>query len=98
MFTRLNAHLSTETTYKEDRYFVAQVLVDDNPDTSYLDQKEFSARRKAYKRGDFYYCGVVVREFDDDDQEVGRASLWGIESDSGSYFAEVANELVTELL
>lgn len=41
------------------------------------------------------WCGVVVTA-ERAGVELGRASLWGIESDAGAYLVEVANELAAE--
>lgn len=43
------------------------------------------------------WCGVVVTA-SRAGVELGRASLWGIESDAGSYLVETANELAGEAL
>lgn len=41
------------------------------------------------------WCGVVVTA-ERAGVELGRASLWGIESNAGAYLVEVANELAAE--
>lgn len=44
------------------------------------------------------WVGVIVHELDGEGEETGRtASLWGIESDAGSYLDEVAFELAGEV-
>lgn len=43
------------------------------------------------------WCGVVVTA-SRAGVELGTASLWGIESDTGAYLVEVANELAAEAL
>lgn len=83
--------------------FVACIEHDPDADTSYLEQPFQRKRWRAYKHGDFSFCGVVVNVYalaDIDEQEsCGQASLWGIESDSGeAYFVQVAHELAGELL
>lgn len=83
--------------------FVAVIKDDSDADTSYLEQPHNRKRLRAYKRGDFSFCGVMVRAFalpDVDEKEVvGADSLWDIESDSGErYFTEVAHELAGEIL
>lgn len=98
MFTRLSPNLATESATIDGVYYIARVVEDDNPDTSYLDQEGWERRKRAYKRDDFAFCGVIVTAYDDDDRETGSASLWGIESDSGrEYFCQVANELIEEV-
>lgn len=59
--------------------------VDPEPDSSYLEQEDFSSRKKAYRRGDFHYVGVraeaevLVLETV---QVLTSPGTWGIESDS----------------
>lgn len=97
-FSRLSINLTTETATVDGIYLVARIVDDSDPDTSYLDQDDFSDRLTQYERGDFDYRGVVVAAYDEDDNEITAASLWGIESDSGAeYFREVANELAAEV-
>jgi len=80
---------------------VAVVYVDQDADTSYLDQDDFDDRRDAYQRGDFYFVGVRVEAevvINGTTQTLVSPGLWGIESDSGdAYFLEVANEEYDEL-
>lgn len=70
-----------------------EIVPDENPDTSYLDQDEFTERRDAYWRGDFGFVGVrAVAELTiaGTVQTIVSPGLWGIESDSDeSYFDEV---------
>lgn len=96
--------VAVETTAEHCTFwYEARIVRDDNPDTSYLDQTDqadgidFSARKRQYKRGKFYFCGVIVKQYQEE-EEVRSCSLWGIESDSGAdYFRNVANELIAEL-
>lgn len=44
------------------------------------------------------YVGVVVTATDSDGCEIDSHSCWGIESDSGDYLLETANELLRDLL
>lgn len=90
-------------------YTVKRVL-DETPDLSYLDPdatpeyaEENQARLDAYNRGDWCMVGVCVdiqiqtRKNWVDPPVVGRASLWGIESDSDDTdFAEVESDLIRE--
>lgn len=58
-------------------------------------------RLRAFLNSDWCYVGVIVYFADDDGQPLkseGNQSLWGIESDSEDYHAEVAEELAAELL
>lgn len=80
--------------------FRREVLPDEFPDWSYLEQDGFADRLKAYRRGDFHYLGVraaVTVPIPMDGHyilhEVRSPGLWGIESDSGDdYLAEVFGE------
>lgn len=73
-----------ERSYRGERYF--------NPATENgeLDYK----RMLAYAHGEWTMIGIIVKVFREG-IELGSASLWGIESDSG---ADYFNELVTEEL
>jgi hypothetical protein len=81
---------------------VATIEYDDNADTSYLDYEWNAERKAAYMRHEYDYCGIVARvllDVDGRDVEIGGASLWGIESDSGEeYLEEQARELATEAI
>jgi hypothetical protein len=72
------------------------VMPDQDPDTSYLDQKDFEDRKAAYERGDFTFVGIQARAevvIAGVIQEIASGGLWGIESDSGEkYFREVGKE------
>lgn len=52
-------------------------------------------RLEAYDNGDWCSVGVIVT-CARAGVVLGRASLWGIESDAGTYFAEVVDELARE--
>jgi hypothetical protein len=75
------------------------IVGDDDPDISYLQQPEFKERLAAYDAGEFYLVGVravaVIRYEREHDMRGGIAELatggvWGIEDDSGrDYFDEV---------
>lgn len=59
---------------------------------------EESARMEELERGNWYYLGVSAT-VTFDGAEIGRASLWGIESDSGdSYIQEEARNMAHEAL
>jgi hypothetical protein len=94
------------------RDFDRQLVPDDCPDTSYLEQEGFEDRLEQYRQGDFDYVGVraVVAlpiPFGTDQilTKVKSPGLWGIESDSGedyfdSVFQEESNilaDMLTEL-
>lgn len=78
------------------------VIEDQDPDTSYLDQEEFAERRAEYERGYFHFVGVRARvelTVMTDRRDIVRhvtvtsPGLWTIESDSGEdYFREVFME------
>ncbi len=54
-------------------------------------------RMHAFAQGELEFVGVIVRA-KRAGIELGSASLWGIESDSGDYFEQVAQELREEAL
>jgi hypothetical protein len=64
--------------------------------------KEDQARYDAWMRGDWEYLGVCVDIRIKTATNwavpsiVGRASIWGVESDSGAYLEELAKELRAE--
>lgn len=80
-----------------------EVVPDNDPDVSYLEQEGFEARRAEYRADAFSFVGVrVAVETHDTDSGVSTrtqtAGLWGIESDSGEdYFREVAAEEASTL-
>lgn len=55
------------------------------------------ARLKAWCNDEWCWVGVVL-EVERADVTLGRASLWGIESDAGDYFNTIAGELLSEAL
>lgn len=59
--------------------------VDPDPDASYLEQEDFSSRKKAYRRGDFHYVGVRAEAevlIVETTQTLTSPGTWGIESDT----------------
>jgi hypothetical protein len=82
-------------------------VVDEDPDTSYLEQEDWADRLEEYRNGGFYFEGVVaVATLKVPTSqggwihtgEISSPGLWGIESDSGeSYFEEIGKEQVDEL-
>lgn len=52
---------------------------------------------RAWCNDEWSYCGVIVTAYRNR-IELGRASLWGIESNAGEYLRDVANELLEEAL
>lgn len=54
-------------------------------------------RLRGWCEDQWNWCGVVVTA-SRAGVELGTASLWGIESDAGSYLVETANELAVEAL
>jgi len=83
-----------------------EVVGDQDPETSYLDQAEFADRRAEYRRGDFDFVGVRLiaeivipggyvdgRSSFSITQTITTPGLWSIESDSGEdYFRSVADD------
>lgn len=56
-------------------------------------------RLRAWCNDEWEWCGVVVELLDDSGDPMGETdSLWGIESDAGAYFDDVAHECAAELL
>lgn len=80
-----------------------EVVPDNDPEVSYLEQEGFEDRLAEYRADAFYFVGVrVAVETHDTDSGVftrsQTAGLWGIESDSGDdYFREVAAEEASTL-
>lgn len=54
-------------------------------------------RLRAWCNDEWHWCGVVVTAYRNG-IELGSASLWGIESDSGEYLEQVARELCEEAM
>ena len=69
-----------------------RVIHDEDPDTSYLDQDdEFADRRAEFERGDFAFVGVRAEAdvvIEGVTQTLTSGGLWGIESDSGDEYIE----------
>ena len=66
-------------------------------------QAKADAVMEGWRRGDWFYCGIVLAvERDGIDLDRHAASLWGVECNypgsDNSYLAEVANELLIEAL
>jgi hypothetical protein len=103
--------LSMETTSNIKPVIIESVQVrrvhDEDGDSSYLEQDEFSDRLAEYRAGNFYFEGVyaVAKLKVPTTQggwihtgEVSSPGLWGIESDSDeSYFEEIGQEELNEL-
>jgi hypothetical protein len=74
------------------------VLPDNDPDTSWLEQDEFSDRLAEYQAGGFGFVGVRARVKVHNwttgvTKTIESAGLWGVESDSEeSYIREVGME------
>lgn len=56
-------------------------------------------RMRAWCNDGWHWCGIVVFPLTDDGDELRSKaqSLWGIESDAGSYFGEVISELISQI-
>ena len=89
--------------------FDRQLVPDDCPDTSYLEQEGFEDRLAEYRRGEFDYVGVRAAvelpiPFGKDRilTRIESPGLWGIESDSGEdYLDSVFQEesaILTDML
>jgi hypothetical protein len=84
-----------------------EVVADQDPDTSYLEQNEFADRREEHERGDFGFVGVqACAEVRFETKQGGwilgpvvrTPGLWSIESDSGEdYFREVGEDEAEQL-
>jgi hypothetical protein len=83
-----------------------EIVEDDSPDVSYLDQEDWQERRAQYARGDFYFVGVravalISVPYGQDwiVTQLKSPGLWCIESDSGDdYLTEVFEEEKKTLL
>jgi len=85
-----------------------EIVEDETPDASYLEQEGFEKRRGEYNRGDFSFVGVrAVAEIHmpmDRKRAVFITSrirspgVWGIESDSGEDYFNQVFEDETEIL
>lgn len=79
--------------------FKRVIVTDAHCDTSYLDQEEFAADRRAYQRGQFSFVGLRARieikipshpKGHSILHEVESPGLWGIQTNSDdTYFDEV---------
>lgn len=87
------AHKRTAPTVQAIR---VRVMTDEDPDTSYFDEDEFTDRRAEFERGDFTFVGVRAEAevaIEGVIQTLTSGGLWGIESDSDeSYIEDVALE------
>ncbi len=77
------------------RDFDRQLVPDDCPDTSYLEQEGFENRREQYRQGGFDFIGVratvelpIPYGKDRILARIESPGLWGIESDSGEDYLE----------
>lgn len=71
------------------------ILTDNDRDCRYA--RMDAERLEAVMRGDIWFEGVIVT-VEIKGREIGRASVWGIESDSGDYFLETERELAHEAI
>jgi hypothetical protein len=80
---------------------IARIVVDDDPDLSYLDQPGWEAHKRKHQAGDFGHVGVEVRAYLAG-VELGYGSLWGIEfsgdDESYRYCAECAARCASDAL
>lgn len=68
-------------------------------------EQQDAERMEGFRRGDWYPIGVVVTvrkqtasNWANGGLEVGRASVWGVESDAAEHLAEVERETITDAL
>jgi hypothetical protein len=81
------------TVAKSD--FDRQIIPDDCPDTSYLEQEEFGDRLEQFRQGAFDYIGIraavelpIPYGKDRIITRIESPGLWGIESDSGEDYLD----------
>ena len=81
------------TVCKSD--FDQQIIPDDCPDTSYLEQEEFEDRRQQYRQGEFDFVGVraavelpIPYGKDRIITRIESPGVWGIETDSGEDYLD----------
>lgn len=82
-------------------------IVDEDPDTSYMDQEGFEELKEKYQNEEFYFIGIrvtteILTSLDSGKNwlidHITSGGLWGIESNSDdSYKKEVALEEMAEL-
>lgn len=76
--------------------FRMQVIGDDSPDDSYLQQVGFEDRRAAYERGEFGFIGIRAYawvEVGGSRQRLVSPGVWGVESDyDQAYMKELFEE------
>jgi hypothetical protein len=87
--------------------FRRELIPDECPDTSYLEQEGWEDRLTAYRRDEFGFIGVrAIVELKIpskqggywNTQKISSPGLWGIETDSGEdYFDEVFREECEQL-
>lgn len=105
--TRNTRRDAVERAQRKPLTFTVERVTDHDPDLSWLEDGGPSpedpacaahcAARLASYGDDWHMVGIVVTAMRSG-EEVGHASVWGIESDSDeSYFAEVAQDLKDEL-
>jgi hypothetical protein len=100
-FTVIVKHIIDEDS---DYSSLTQEYADCTPEEQAENKAQDAARLRGLERGDWYYMGVAVSilkqtksNWANGGLEVGRASVWGIESDSEpSYIAEVERDMVAE--
>jgi hypothetical protein len=85
--------------------FDRELLPDDCPDASYLEQEGFEDRLAEYQRGEFGFIGIRVAvelpiPFGKGHilQKIESPGLWGIESDSGNDYLESVFQEESEIL
>ena len=80
----------------------AEVLIDEHPDTSWLEGEPYWADRwAAYKRGEFHFIGIRAKAdivVNETIQTITSGGLWGVESDSNQeHLDDIAKEEIDEV-
>lgn len=96
--------VSREIDMDPDMSYLEQDYSDCTPEEQEQYKEQDRQRIAAYNRGEWYYVGVCVSirkqtksNWADGGLEVGRASVWGTESDSEeSHFAELEQDMIRE--
>ena len=77
------------------------IIPDEYPDISYLEQEDFKDRLEEYEAGHFNFIGIRARseiEVNGVLQTITSSGLWGIEDDSSEeYINEIRQEQIEEL-
>lgn len=95
-------HCYTQPDECPDLSFLEQTYEDCTPEERRKYQKQDRERLKAYQNGEWYMMGVccdisvTTKTNWAVPTVIGRSSIWGVESDSGDYLMELAEEQIAE--